>query len=1311
MSSDPEPAMDIAIRNVPRNTDKWQVALELAKVLHNHPFKQPRPDRPLNFHVRLFHHPDGTLKGDGILSVPYRSIGRQFLWHVKDNRIKIRGQKLSFKDKHSQPTDKETAMLQKAPWMDPLMEQEREIRVNELQVTQGTGLRVERVQFGVLFQERDGRGSRKYSVEWEKEYSSDGQAWLKFEYDHKLLKIEVGDRLTSNIGSNIVLPFASISKIAVGNDYKYGFIIFDTHTPPILEEVDFHRSIDDNERDGKGKPKFKRRIGSVERHEAHARVAPYAHTLRLLLNDHTEIDQFRELSRLAELKTRIMPAQVEASSFRFFSVPNLRQWSMYTAKCPWPVAFQLESLLWNGLIHVQDLLELRPQFDALRDHPRTPKLLQKFNEILTDPGRDKTQSFHTDFQRLLKEFKYKEKLRSSGNFSCYHVIFTPTRGILEGPYPTDSNRIVRRYAGYEDNFIRVAFCDEDRLRLRWDRDFDGHRFLEERIGGILQGFQLGGRHFEFLAYSSSALREHSVWFMTPFNHPNEGLVTAQKIRDSIGDFAVPEGIEVDLDDPPLIYRPSKYAARLAQAFTATESSVKIRKGEWEIIPDMGKEPYLHTDGVGTISEGLGDEIWEVLCRARLNRGERAIKPSAYQIRFLGSKGVVVVDRQLDRTPGNIRMRIRPSMRKFENSSVEEADIEIALAFEAPMAAYFNRPLIMILEDRGVSRDIFLELLHKAEADAKLIDSSLSKCREIITTHSYGNAFHFSWILEQLEKRDGDFAEPASRSQKKTNVDSQFFQGLRNVSRMQVLKEIKHEARIPIPESYLLAGVADEGPAYVDDPNIPEFNEKNTCCLPENNIYACIQRPGDAEPTWIEGACLIWRSPLVHPGDVQRVNAIGKPPKDKECLFGHLKNVVVLPSRGRRSLASCLGGGDLDGDTFTVCNFPDILPSLSASAASYPPVGTHKLDRPSTIEDVHRFIVEYFNSDVLGILSDNLLVIADQSERGFFDSDCEKIANLCSQAVDYPKNGIAVDIKGMPRPLIRTKPDWHKAEVSDPRKTDYYESTKALGHMYRAIKLSEMDDPTETKRKDPFEFRTEDITQLLQKDVLSYLPLFDECQRDEDVESLLQGYIDGLRYISAIHTLSNDASVRLSEEEIVLGVILANCSERRWRRERMYRMRTHTSTLIKETKQGFLPPDRVEKPLDKTDREALVYVLEKAWYAWMCRQDAGFGVNSFRLVALGSVLDCLEKLGETCPSVLSDTPSMPSASQAQSESPSSIPKLRSQPAAPVPTSNIGHKLLVKQGWNPGTGLGVAGEGRVEPLQPKVNHRRSGLGLKR
>jgi hypothetical protein len=32
--------------------------------------------------------------------------------------------------------------------------------------------------------------------------------------------------------------------------------------------------------------------------------------------------------------------------------------------------------------------------------------------------------------------------------------------ILEGPYPVQSNRIIRKYQKYEDNFLRVDFRDE-----------------------------------------------------------------------------------------------------------------------------------------------------------------------------------------------------------------------------------------------------------------------------------------------------------------------------------------------------------------------------------------------------------------------------------------------------------------------------------------------------------------------------------------------------------------------------------------------------------------------------------------------------------------------------------------------------------------------------------------------------------------------------------------------------------------------------------------------------------------------------------
>ena len=152
-------------------------------------------------------------------------------------------------------------------------------------------------------------------------------------------------------------------------------------------------------------------------------------------------------------------------------------------------------------------------------------------------------------------------------------------------YPIQSYRALRQYGNHLNNFYRASFYGKHCLQYKWDREVDGSKFLQDRVGGTLKtGIILAGRHFEFLAYSSSALREHSVWFMSPFEHPSEGFVTAAKVRKSLGDFS------------QVLNCPAKFAARLSQAFTATVPSVKITRDQWSIIPDLGEEPYLFTDG-------------------------------------------------------------------------------------------------------------------------------------------------------------------------------------------------------------------------------------------------------------------------------------------------------------------------------------------------------------------------------------------------------------------------------------------------------------------------------------------------------------------------------------------------------------------------------------------------------------------------------------------------------------------------------------------------------------------------------------------
>jgi RNA-dependent RNA polymerase len=95
--------------------------------------------------------------------------------------------------------------------------------------------------------------------------------------------------------------------------------------------------------------------------------------------------------------------------------------------------------------------------------------------------------------------------------------------------------------------------------------------------------------------------------------------------------------------------PSKYAVRIAQAFTATDPSVKVRGDQWEELPDLAK----HTDCVGTIPPQLRDMIWEAKRNATRHVRENRVPPSAFHFGFFGYNGVVVVDHRLQ----GIKMRL------------------------------------------------------------------------------------------------------------------------------------------------------------------------------------------------------------------------------------------------------------------------------------------------------------------------------------------------------------------------------------------------------------------------------------------------------------------------------------------------------------------------------------------------------------------------------------------------------------------------------------------------------------------------------
>lgn len=404
-------------------------------------------------------------------------------------------------------------------------------------------------------------------------------------------------------------------------------ICFDTLTPPTLETYPFHRTLTGAHR--KDNVNYKDRLAYLD--EGHRIVAPFATKLRILLmNDDGVLEKFTEMCYSAGITEQTIvkcygSQNIEATKEGFFSDRRVVHLRNVFSKFPWPIAFQLESLLRNGLLHSDDIVDLLPKIQQLQEQD-TPThigdVLRHYNEKLQ--MRPQRESPADCFERALQSFK---SIDYRDEFRCCHVTFTPTRILLEGPFATQSNRIVRKYPGYEDHFMRVEFREEDRLSYRWEREVDAVPFLRTRVGGILkEGFTLGGRYFEFLAYSNSALREHSVWFVNPFVYEDSTgrsvRVTADSIRDDLGVF---KGDEIG---DKLLKSPSKYAARLAQAFTATDASVMIKRGEWTDIPDLGVDPYLFTDGCGTLSLSLARKIWAKLCEMKHKTYVESSVPSA-----------------------------------------------------------------------------------------------------------------------------------------------------------------------------------------------------------------------------------------------------------------------------------------------------------------------------------------------------------------------------------------------------------------------------------------------------------------------------------------------------------------------------------------------------------------------------------------------------------------------------------------------------------------------------------------------------------
>ena len=138
----------------------------------------------------------------------------------------------------------------------------------------------------------------------------------------------------------------------------------------------------------------------------------------------------------------------------------------------------------------------------------------------------------------------------------------------------------------------------------------------------------------------------------------------------------------------------------------------------------------------------------------------------------------------------------------------------------------HSPLVAVLEDRGVQKRAFIDLQNAAVKKVVTAPDDMASMEELLRKHALGNVFGLRWILAHL----GRAGVVLGKREAPRALDNEFIRRVLKYAQTHVLREFKHDARIPIERAHQLVGIVDEGPAYV------EAGYENVYCLKEGGIY-------------------------------------------------------------------------------------------------------------------------------------------------------------------------------------------------------------------------------------------------------------------------------------------------------------------------------------------------------------------------------------------------------------------------------------------------------------------------------------------
>ncbi|KAI9075013.1 hypothetical protein K1719_043063 [Acacia pycnantha] len=570
------------------------------------------------------------------------------------------------------------------------------------------------------------------------------------------------------------------------------------------------------------------------------------------------------------------------------------------------------------------------------------------------------------------------------------VQITPCKVYFGGPEVNVSNRVLRHFHEFLDNFLRVSFVDEELDKL-FSTDLSPRNSSSEqrkteiytRILSILRnGIVIGDKKFEFLAFSSSQLRENSLWMFAPTYDHN-----AAAIRDWMGNFRNIRNV-------------AKYAARLGQSFGSSTETLSVSQDEIEMIPDVvlknGGIDYVFSDGIGKISASFAKQVSKKC-------GHKSFTPSAFQIRYGGYKGVVAVD-----PTSSVKLSLRKSMLKYDSDNTK-LDVLACSKFQP---CYLNRQIITLLSTLGVKDHVFEKKQKEAVNQLNSILTDSLKAQEALDLMSAGE---ISNVLKEMlicgYKPD---AEP-------------FLSMMLQTFRASKLLELRLKARILVPQGRAMMGCLDETRTLEYGQVFVQYSDNGSLSLFNDSVSYIVT-----------GKVVVAKNPCLHPGDVRVLKAVNVP------ALRHMVNCVVFPQKGSRPHPNECSGSDLDGDIYFVCWDPELIPPRQIPPMDYTPAQSIQLDHDVMMEEIEEYFANYIVNDSLGIIANAHTVFADRESNKAMAAPCIELAKLFSIAVDFPKTGVPAVI---PRELyVKEYPDF----MEKPDKPTYI-SMNVIGKLFREVK--------------------------------------------------------------------------------------------------------------------------------------------------------------------------------------------------------------------------------------------------------------------